>query len=190
VSGSRSGSRAGPDGKPSANAEVQIREYNPGARSITAPDVETDEQGRYVYADIRWAYTVGVLWERTPPGTNRTWHQYLRCNQIWQGSQTINFQFEEFPQGPCSLSGHVLEQGGQPIEEFTIDIRCKVDWDDYSPGYLHQFGYKLPLAATDGRYEITGLPPGQYTILAIPKNQMAVPPGQLSGSPQPRRHRH
>jgi hypothetical protein len=153
----------GPGAEPIVGAEVQIREHNPGAGSIAAPDVETDEQGRYVYADIRWAYTIGVLYrEHLPAGGYR--FQYLRRNQIFDNSQTVDFQFEQFPAGTAAISGRVAGPDSKPLADFTVQLSNKVDWNDYSGGYLRQYAYRLSVSDVDGQFRIDDLPAGQYDI--------------------------
>lgn len=153
----------GPAGEPIAGAVVQIREHNPGARSIAAPDVETDEQGRYVYANIRWAYTIGVLYrEDMAAGGHR--FQYLRRNQVFDNSQTVDFQFEQFPAGTAAISGRVAGPDSKALTDFTVHLSNKVDWNNYSGGYLHQYGYQVSFSDVDGQLRIDNLPAGQYGV--------------------------
>jgi len=161
-----------PNSRPIENAEIQIREHNPGATSIAAPDTRTDKEGNYRYTQIKWPYRVGVIWRKELPAGEERW-QYLRRNQVFEGSQTVDFQFDKFPTGSSVLCGQVVEKDGEAIQEFTIDVQLKVDFSDYSTKYLQQFGVKVPFHTADGRFEIEALPAGKYTILAIPENARA-----------------
>jgi hypothetical protein len=161
-----------PNSKPIADAQIQIREHNPGATGIAAPDTRTDKEGHYRYTQIKWPYRVGVIWRKELPAGEERW-QYLRRNQVFKGSQTVDFQFGDFPAADSVLCGQVVEKDGEVIQEFTIDVQLKVDFSDYSTKYLQQFGVKVPFSTADGRFETRALPAGKYTVLATPKNARA-----------------
>ena len=157
----------GPDGEPIVNAEIQIREYNPGARSIAAPNVQTNKQGYYMYTGIGWPYTVGCLRRHELPNGRGYRSHYLGLRQVRKDSQTVNFKFEVFPTGTAGLSGKVTDQYGQAVRDFRVDIRNKVDWKDRSKD-VHQYVYKLSLSTTDGTFEAGALPAGVHRIGIYP----------------------
>ncbi len=169
----------GVGGEPIVGAEVQIREHDPGAASIAAPDVETDEQGHYVYANIRWPYRVGVLWRESPRrGGYR--YQYLRRNEVFDDSQTVDFQFEQFPAGTAMLKGRITGKDGRPLTDFDVHISNKVDWNDYSGGYLRQYAYRLSVSDVDGQFRVDGLAAGQYDIRVYKSDgTQRLPPREL-----------
>ena len=161
-----------PNSRPIENAEIQIREHNPGATSIAAPDTQTDKEGHYRYTQIKWPYRVGVIWRKELPAGEERW-QYLRRNQVFEGSQTVDFQFGDFPAADSVLCGQVVQQDGEAVRNFTIDVHAKVDFSDYSTKYLQQFGVEVPFHTADGRFETRALPAGKYTVLATPENARA-----------------
>ena len=62
---------------------------------------------------------------------------------------------------------------GRAIKEFTVDVQLKVDYKDYSPEYLLQYGYRKLFTTEDGKFEISGLPAGVYNVTIYPtKNEM------------------
>jgi prepilin-type processing-associated H-X9-DG protein len=159
----------GPGGKGIPNAHVQIREKRkPGQRGIAAPDVSTDEQGCYSFDGIKWPYTVSVLAYETIPSGSGFRHQFKRLNKVLRGSQTVDFQFDKFPTGSAILSGTAETPNAETIVEFTVDVRSKADWEDFSAEYLYQFGCERKFAASDGKFEIADLPAGAYDISITP----------------------
>jgi hypothetical protein len=154
------------DGKPIANAMVQIREKRKkGQKGIAAPGVRTDEQGFYSFDEIRWPYHIGVvIYDEDPAGQGYR-HQYKRWNnKSLHGTQNIDFKFEEFPQGTAVLAGQIVKPDGSAVTEFTVNVRNKVDWKDYSGQYLHQFGIIKPFVSSDGKFEISELPQGMFGV--------------------------
>lgn len=162
----------GVDGKPIANATVQIREQRkPGQRSIAAPEVTTDKEGYYSFDEIEWPYRVGVIVYQDEPSGQGYRHQYKRLNRVLEGSQKTDFVFDQFPKGSATLSGKAVEANGAIIKEFKVDVRLKVDWKDYSGRYLEQFGIKKTFVDSEGRFEIPDLPAGKYAVLIVPKER-------------------
>jgi prepilin-type processing-associated H-X9-DG protein len=164
----------GPNGEPIPNVRIQIRERRkPGQLSIAAPDVTADKEGYYSFDEITWPYRVGALvYEQDPCGAGHR-HQYLRSNKVLEGTQEVDFNFGRFPKGTATLSGRVAEPNGATIQEFSVDVRLKVDWKDYSDKYLYQFGIRKPFTSSDGRFEMSGLPAGLYRVSTIPtKNEV------------------
>jgi len=159
----------GSDGKPIANAHIQIRQKRrKGQRGIAAPDVSTDKQGCYSYDRIKWPYRVGVLVYETIPSGQGYRHQYKRLNKVLKRSRTVDFELDTFPAGRAVLSGKAEKPNGETITEFTVNVRSKVDWNDYSTEYLYQFGLRRRFITSDGKFEVAGLPAGLYDISIIP----------------------
>lgn len=165
----------GPDGKAISNAHIQIREKRkPGQRGIAAPDVSTDKHGYYSFDGIKWPYRVGVLVHETIASGRGYRYQYKRLNKAMEGSRTVDFELAKFPTGSAILSGTAEKPNGETITEFTVDVRSKVDWDDYSTEYLYQFGGKRKFAASDGKFEIPDLSAGVYDISVTPQKSETV----------------
>lgn len=153
------------DGQPVPNAWVIIGEKRKkGQRYVGTRDVCTDGQGFYSFDEIRGPYIVRVIVYDEDPAGQDYYHQYKRLNRTLHGTQKIDFQFEEFPQGTAVLTGQIVKPDGSAATEFTVDVRNEVDWKDYSDQYLHQFGFKKFFVSPDGRFEISGLASGISSI--------------------------
>lgn len=165
----------GPEGRPVAFATVQVREHNPGAGSIAAPDCGTSEQGLYKCDRIAWPYRVGVLWCEPIPSVLGYRHQYLYYNRVFEGSQTVDFKFDSFPGGNAKLNGRVIDQNGEPLGGFHIDVSTKINWQGIkNPDgkFYRSAGYRIPFTSDDGTFELGGLPDGDVRVHVIPfKNQ-------------------
>lgn len=165
----------GPDGKPIVNAVIGIREERkPGQMGIAAPDVITNHQGYYSYDRIKWPYTVGASVSEGNSSDQEHLFQFKRYNKVLKGSQTVDLEFGPFPTGSAIVSGKVVDRNGQITKEFRVDVRLKVDWNDYSTKYLYQFGYSKPFTAENGRFEITGLPAGVYDVSITPTRDVVI----------------
>ncbi|UCG48768.1 MAG: hypothetical protein JSU94_03120, partial [Phycisphaerales bacterium] len=164
----------GPDNQPIRDVTIQIRQRRePGQLSIAARDIATDEQGYYRYDQIAWPYGVGAIWRENLPGGGYR-HQYKRLNKTLEASQTVDFRFDRFPAGASSLVGAAIEPNGRPLADFTIDIRRKVDFEDYSGDHLYQFGLRRPFSAAAGAFEIRDLPAGAYRLSIFPTKKEAL----------------
>lgn len=154
----------GPDGKPIARATIQIREKRePGQRSIATPDVVTDEKGYYCYTGIEWPYRVSALWEESMPTGKGYRYQFLRRNQVFEGSQIVDFRFDNaFPIGTAVLDVQVTDQHGKTFKDFTANFSKNCDWNDYSGESLYYYGYVLQFSTADGRFKVSNLPAGSY----------------------------
>jgi len=166
----------GPAGQPIAFATVQVREHNPGARSIAAPNCGTSEQGFYKCDRIAWPYRVGVIWYEPIPPVFGYRHQYLMYNRIFEDSHTVDFQFDSFPKGDAKLNGRVLDENGNPLKEFFIDVRTRMNWDvtKNPEGKFYKIvGYRVSFVSNDGTFELGGLPDGDVRARVIPfQNQV------------------
>ncbi len=161
----------GPGGRPVPFAMVQVREHKPGARSIAAPNCGTSEQGYYKCDRIAWPYRVGVLRREPIPSVLGYRHQYLSYNRVFEGSQTIDLQFEPFPGGDARLNGKVVDQNGDPLTEFHIDVSTKIDWEvmkNPDGEFYKTAGYHIPFVSADGTFELGGLPDADVRVRVIP----------------------
>lgn len=161
----------GPDGQPVAFATVQIREYKPGAGSIKAPNRGTNEQGYYKYDGINWPYTIGVLRYQSMPFVHGYRHQYLFYNHVFEGSETVKFQFENPPEGNATVKGYVKDQRGNPLEEFFITISTKINWDvrkNPDGKFYSSTGYRMPFISQDGSFKLNNLPAEDVNVRVVP----------------------
>jgi hypothetical protein len=154
----------GPDGRPVAKGEVQLRaaREKTGGRRLHR-NAKTNDDGYYRCLRVDLPFRAGFLRYEDLPSDEGDRHQYLRQKRVFEGSQTIDFRFDEFPVGTAGLNGQVVDQNGSPVEDFRVDIRNKVDWKDYSKD-LHQYGYKLSPKTADGRFKVSNLPAGLYRL--------------------------
>lgn len=163
-----------PDGRPIANAVVQIREERKeGQRGIDAPDVYTDSQGVYCFDGIHWDYNVGVLVYTYEASGSGYCHQYKRLNRTLRGANQVDFVLEDSPQGTAVIKGRMRAPGGSAVRNFKLDIRNHVDLknhpDEYlSKEYLYRFGFVRLFSDSEGHFEMSGLPSGKYQVVLTP----------------------
>ncbi len=158
----------GPEGKPIPHAIVQIRGYDPGANVIAPPDTGTDENGQFYFCQMAWPYQVGVWWHEPLPSVLGYRHQYLRCSRVLEGSQTVNFQFDPFPEGTATMTGRVVDQHGEPVQEYCLDASTALNWDGSMGDNRGRAGYRIPFTSGDGSFTLDGLPSGAFTVNALP----------------------
>ena len=154
-------------GRPIPYAEVQIVETRRN-RGDTLIHAETNVEGKYYFDKMKWPYQVRVLWREPLPSLFGHRHQYLDLNQVFEGKQTVDFQFEPFPEGTAVLTGTVTDQHGDPLKRFILSIATKVDWQKRTGESRRQSGYRVPYLSEDGNFRLSGLPPGVYRAFAMP----------------------
>jgi len=158
-----------PDGRPIANAVVQIREERKeGQRSIAAPDVYTDARGFYCFDAIRWAYSVSVLVYTDRTSGDRYCFQFKKFNRTLQGTNEVNIRLEALPSGTAVLKGQALTPDGGAVTQFKVDVRKPIDWKNRSDEYLYGFGFVQFFADSQGRFAMSGLPSGTYQVALMP----------------------
>ncbi|HUW19986.1 MAG TPA: redoxin domain-containing protein [Sedimentisphaerales bacterium] len=163
-----------PTGRPIANAEVQIRGDSTAVYvSETHANTETNEQGyyRFTQTEIKGPCRIGFLWREEPASGEGMRHQYVRLRRVYEGTETVDFQFQSFPEGTAGVRGQAVDQHGEPVKDFRLDIRNRVDWKDYSRD-LHQYGRKQTLNTTDGRFRVDSLPAGLYRVSIYPEQAL------------------
>jgi hypothetical protein len=112
-----------------------------------------------------------VIWYEPIPSAFGYRHQYLLYNRIFEGPETIDFQFDSFPKADAKLSGRVLDENGDPLKEFFIDVRTKMNWDvmkNPDGKFYKIIGYHVPFISNDGTFELGGLPDGEVLASVIP----------------------
>lgn len=150
--------------KPLANALVMIREDIGNRRgSLRAPNVRTNPNGEYSYDQIAWPYTVVAQCSETL-ATGSFRYMLRRTNAVYNGNQTIDFRFGDFPKGNSTLIGHVTESDGKPIGNFRVCLNSKFDEEDVSSNAITSTFYEMNISSTDGRFSISGLPWADYDV--------------------------
>ena len=148
----------GADGQPVSLVTMQIREHNPGAGSIAAPDRITNADGYYYLRDFAWPYKVHALWSEPLPSAVGQRHRSMGREAVYEGPNRVDFQFEPFPQGEGNISGRFVDQYDNPVAGCYADVSA----EDRS------FGYRIHCSKEDGSFQISGLPAGDYTIRCLP----------------------
>ncbi|MBN2589971.1 MAG: M56 family metallopeptidase, partial [Sedimentisphaerales bacterium] len=156
----------GPDGKPYANADVQIRQVRePGNNGgIAAPNIKTDQFGNYLYADISWPYTMGVLNDEKFEDGRGYRGNYVKKKETFEGTQQVDFQLGNFPEGTANLAGEVKDQNNKPITEFIVQLNNKIKIEEKPGQSYSDFGITQIFYTTDGKFEFKNLPDGEYTV--------------------------
>ena len=166
------GQLTGPDGKPVRFGHIQIRQHNPGARSIAAPDRGTDEQGIYKCDEIAWPYRVNAMWREAIPSAFGYRGQWIYLSRVLEGPQRQDFRFEPFPEGTAKVAGRLVDQNGKPVKGFFLRLHMPpfndLDLSNLTGGYKTQVTYDVPFISDDGRFELGGLPAGRATVDIVP----------------------
>jgi|GEM_PF-3081052 len=161
-----------PSGDPIPYAEISIREYNPGARRIAAPNLTTDASGNYYYDEMKWPYYVGASWHEPLPLRFGYRKRFIYYNCIFEGTQTTNLQFKPFPTGSAVLTGRATDQHGNPIRKFFLRVSQGYNQLDKLTNpdrkYYQAIEYNIPFISEDGTYRVEGLPPGETSVWVIP----------------------
>ena len=166
------GQLTGPDGKPIRFGYIQIREHNPGARGIAAPDQGADEQGIYKFDEVAWAYRVNAAWRETIPSAFGYRSQWIFLGRVLEGPQRLDLRFKPFPEGTAKVAGRVIDQNGQPVKVFFLRVLTPpfsdIDLSSVTGEDKTQVTYDMPFISDDGRFEVGGLPAGRATVDPIP----------------------
>jgi len=102
-------------------------------------------------------------------------HQSIRLKKVFEGAQTVDLQFDEFPKGSGSLECRVVDKNGKAVERFHFMVIDDIDWEaiDYkgpAGGYLRTKVYRMDVDNTGGGFTVEDLPAGNYKIWVIPKD--------------------
>ncbi len=166
------GQVTGPNGQPLPFAEILIREHNPGAEAIAAPNLGTSEQGYYKYDEMDWPYRITAVWKEPLPSCFGYGYQDLLYNRVLEGSQTVNFSFESFPSGDAALTGKIQDQYENPLKEFYLDLgtwyKWKETWEKPDDNFVRVMGYRFPFISKDGSFKLSNLPADTYSVHVIP----------------------
>jgi peroxiredoxin/protocatechuate 3,4-dioxygenase beta subunit len=166
----------GPSGRGVSFAGIRIREHkdDPKKGGIMILDRGTDERGYYFFDDMEWPYNVTARWYQSLPSVLGCRYQDLWFNKVLEGSQTVDFKFEDFPTGTSSLTGRVVDQHGNAIREFIIKIQEWYKKRNKADGEYHRVaGYSVPFISNDGTFRLDHLPSGEFQLLPVPFNIQA-----------------
>ncbi|NQV33264.1 MAG: hypothetical protein HQ515_11260, partial [Phycisphaeraceae bacterium] len=181
------GRLTGPDGQPVQFGEVIVRENRPGSGSVAASILGVNAQGLYQYDGMDWPYQVSAQLHESVPLVFGDRTQQVVFDQVLAGSQTVDFQFGPFPTGTASIKGKVLDQTGQPVQGFFVEIgsgfqegQRQISQNPHG-SYQETFGLRVPFVSEDGTFKLNGLPEGKVTVNLTPfdmrRYQMVVGKG-------------
>jgi hypothetical protein len=151
-----------PDGQPIVSGHAGVREYNPGASSISMGNIGIDPDGWYFFDGLKWPYKVFAEWNEVNPTEFSSRSQSVRYKDTLEGPATIHFQFDPFPTGTAMLSGHVVDQTGAPVQNAYVLL--STIRDDVSPSVW----YRFPFMNEEGTFEIRNMPADDYYVRALP----------------------
>jgi hypothetical protein len=161
-----------PNGQPIANAEVRIHRH---VTYYCPPEItETDEQGYYRLPAVDWPYRIGAKWKE--PLKNGYRRQLMWQKRIFEGSQIINFEFDQFPRGNTAIRATVVDHNNNPVPKFHVWLydkfdRYAVNWEDPNGGSVRHIDYGLDVNSQDGTLKITGLAPNDYHLDISPESE-------------------
>jgi beta-lactamase regulating signal transducer with metallopeptidase domain len=162
-------------GQPVADAVVTITEYNPRDKVIRVPKISTNLDGYYKLGKVNWPYY--IVAQRLLPTTfgQPELHHSIRLKKVFEGAQTVDLQFDEFPKGSGSFECRVVDKNGKAVERFHFMVIDDIDWEaiDYkgpAGGYLRTKVYRMDVDNTEGRFTVEDLPAGSYKVWIIPKD--------------------
>ncbi len=171
-------------GQPIPGVVVQIRGTRPAGQTYGAiwmRNVVTDRQGSYCSDDTRGSYRISAIVYESVASSKGYRHQYRRLGKVWEGSQTINFEFDRFPTGGGVLSGTATDPNGSVMKEFTVDIRLNVDLNDESGKDLYAYSIREPLVTSDGQFRVANLSAGTYEVAITPTASRVISAAAFAG---------
>lgn len=166
----------GPDGLPVDDAIVLINEHRPNGGPFSVPRVGTDEKGSYKFGAVDWPYRLGVERRQRLNSTNVHCYQVIFLEQIFNGPQTVDFKFDEPPEGTASLVGKVADAGGVPIRQFKANVMEysdseDMDFESADDGRRESVWYDQQVNNADGEFRLENVPAGEYRIRISPKEK-------------------
>ncbi|MHC4097501.1 MAG: M56 family metallopeptidase, partial [Planctomycetota bacterium] len=164
-----------PKGQPVTDAVVTIAEYKPQHTSHMVLKVSTNQDGYYKLGKVNWPYH--IVSQRLLPTTfgQPELHQSIRLKKVFEGAQTVDLQFDEYPKGSGSLECRVVDKNGKAVERFHFMVLDDIDWEtidykDPAGGYIRTKVYRMDVDNTEGSFTVEDLPAGNYKIWVIPKD--------------------
>jgi hypothetical protein len=129
--------------------------------------INADEEGRALYDKIDGFFSISVQRMEVIPETHSTRFEFKRIAELRHTSdrEEILVKWDPFPSGTGKVSGRVRNQHGKPLREFFLFISSERG-DRLGADDFHSFGYRIPFIDPEGRYELAGLPPGDYLVRA------------------------
>jgi len=129
-------------------------------------DAGTDEQGNAYFDRLEGTqFTINVARYESEPGMLMEQLQARRFSETHTGKppMAIALKFDPLPTGSGKVSGRVHDQFGRPLPECYITLR-REEGERLGSGDHSEVILNVPIISADGRYEISGLAPGEYVV--------------------------
>jgi hypothetical protein len=170
------------DGKPAPRAEVIVTqptwEHNPMFSDTYRLRTTSDADGRFAFEGVDRIPVALTAW--TDEGSSDLVELDLRGVQ-----ERKDVRITIVNAG--AIAGRVVEEDGQPAPYAMINYFLHPDYEKIAPGYTGKSAlvvreFALPktlggvLADGEGRFKLSGLPPGRYTLRATRPSGTSVAP--------------
>ncbi|MBN2181357.1 MAG: redoxin domain-containing protein [Sedimentisphaerales bacterium] len=157
------------NGRPISGAEVRIdrdrSHYYPP--NIT----QTDEQGYYCLHGVAWPYYILSQWKEPLTSVKGYRRQLMKLTNVFEGPQTIDFQFNPFPNENTIIHGKIVDNNKNPVSEYKVWIIDANDRESPDGVYTQKIDYSLEIDSEDGAFNLAGLPPRNYRLMIFPKSK-------------------
>jgi len=148
----------------------------PGGQRVTmgAPSAEIDETGHFKISGVTpGKYTIsGIVPTQPGSGPAPPWRV---GSAVFKGKDVLDFAFEvqpnediadavvTFTDATQEIAGSLQDASGRPAPDYTIVVYAadKAFWT------LNSRRVRTARPGTDGRFTVTGLPPGDYRMAAV-----------------------
>ncbi|MCA9260565.1 MAG: carboxypeptidase regulatory-like domain-containing protein, partial [Planctomycetales bacterium] len=124
----------------------------------------TDYLGCTYRDDVDGEFSVAVSQRDFETNTLASRYHYRKLPQHYDSAArpVIDVVCDPFPTGDGVVRGRVLNQHGAPVPEFHLRLTRGYD----GPESTDVIGLRIPFVDAEGRFEVSNLSPGEYSITA------------------------